>query len=1790
MKKNIFLTTLLIILLALNVVTAEENTENTDEEIITIDLASISVNDYNNFYYPKSLYNDGLSYIPENTYNEAYVNTATGSTNIVVTDVVLPGKNGFNLEITRMYNSTNSLLYEAYMKENGSLSLADETSHERYSILGTGWEFTFPYIEIRYDKPSDDYFYYLHFGTKGTFPIEYRGSNTEDLFLADYPLDDIKIFYDRSVIHNNISSYYRVDEKDGTKHYFAKDGRLLIQQDRYQNQIEYNFSLHSYTDVWGVERKYPYIHSIVDSAGRTVSFTKGNDPDFEKYKRIKITITDPYDSANTKTYTYSLKKLTNAQMRLTGYSQYNSLDFDEWILKSVSIYGIDEDDWYTERSYSYSYDFKKTKLSFTNKNNTYYNTYPTDEITENNMENFSGVHNVYALLTASTRNDGKEYYFEYEPSIKKCGNRGSMIFYKANKSYEENTSLYNRGTPAMNSKAYSYNVTNGEYDCYMGASSISADYTVTVTDQNCDAGKYSYDKYTYSRFGSDLTPLVIKHEDAGTDHKTISEYTYDSTKLLLLSAANKNYSVADNNIYMTTSNAYTYDSFGDVLTETINGDANRKITYTYDSTYHFPLSKTYKQDENTEIKEEYIKTPDGKNIEYTNIYVNNQLKAKSQYTYDDFDNIINEKNYMSETEYTETEYIYQDNLFIEMKQTNNIIDNDGNEFDYWEAFNYDIWGNCISKTDANGNTTKYRYNILDKVIKIINPDDTEKIYVYGSLYTRETDELGNKIYYYYTRENKTDYIYSSKYGGYNYIKCHYTPFGELETEITYKNGYNEQRQEQNYLNRTHYTYDTARRPISKEVYDENDVLVYKELYSYEITNNYQKHTTTIVGDETSPSVVTSVYYDKYGNKIKTETADSYETYTYDYLGNLLTVKSPKANAENLDFVKTFQYDFRGNVIKTTDECGNITTTEYDMLGRKVKSFDINGYETQYKYDNLNRLLEVKTPFEEKDGEIYYNIKKMWYDGNGNLIEERTTSQTVGEKLESLLTVSYIYDSRNRLILEKSAEGEDTNYTQYYYDKKGNLLRMYTGLEFPLKIKGLDNVESNYDDEYCVTKYEYDALGRLTKTTDPMGQIQTTTYEPISGIIESTKDKNGQEFNYKYDALGNMVEKCLSDGTNAERYTYSLTGKLVSAENDTTTITYGYNNKGQLVTETDTASGTVKNYAYDLNGNRTNFTLTKNGAEEINQSYSYDVLNRITEVKENNNVIANYEYDNEGNRTKTIIPNGETTEYTYNIANMLKTKTTGEVLNESYTYYVNGNIASKTINGETTDYTYDENNRLIKENDVTYAFDDFGNRASKTDGENVTTYTYDLNNRLTKETETKGDITKISKYFYDKNGNLITKAISENKPHSKNMSGDYTVSSNSDENIAIYEYNCYNELVGVDTKGVKTTYSYAPDGLRCSKTTDLDTITFVYDNGNVVEEITENGTNKYYRGLEIIKNNDNLYYLYNGQGDVAFLTNQNGEIIANYTFDAYGNQSEENTIYNPFGYRGEYQDLCSGLIYLRNRYYDPSIGRFTTEDPAKDGLNWYAYCNNNPVNYIDPLGLWMTGDENLPQWAQDTITVYTAMWNSAKSDSERNIAHQGADAVRTFVATYYQSRSDWGAGMSTGSMDSITGARADYYNKLTYHHTNRPQYESMKSLQQAEQAGGEYSDVPYHFVIDGNGTVYEGRSLQYMGAHVKHDNPGNIGLALMGNFEENASLWQKFKDSIQGARFSNPTSIQVNNAKQMAVFLDVAYGLPTIGGHRSFADGYTTDCPGSRLTELLSPTYKNVYFWRSAGGK
>jgi len=91
-------------------------------------------------------------------------------------------------------------------------------------------------------------------------------------------------------------------------------------------------------------------------------------------------------------------------------------------------------------------------------------------------------------------------------------------------------------------------------------------------------------------------------------------------------------------------------------------------------------------------------------------------------------------------------------------------------------------------------------------------------------------------------------------------------------------------------------------------------------------------------------------------------------------------------------------------------------------------------------------------------------------------------------------------------------------------------------------------------------------------------------------------------------------------------------------------------------------------------------------------------------------------------------------------------------------------------------------------------------------------------------------------------------------------------------------------------------------------------------------------------------------MFNAHGDVVQAGN------THYTYDAFGNeQNASPTDANIFRYCGEYWDKETTTYYLRARYYAPRTGRFVTEDPIRDGLNWYTYCGNNPIRYIDPSG-------------------------------------------------------------------------------------------------------------------------------------------------------------------------------------------------------------------------------------------
>jgi RHS repeat-associated protein len=172
-------------------------------------------------------------------------------------------------------------------------------------------------------------------------------------------------------------------------------------------------------------------------------------------------------------------------------------------------------------------------------------------------------------------------------------------------------------------------------------------------------------------------------------------------------------------------------------------------------------------------------------------------------------------------------------------------------------------------------------------------------------------------------------------------------------------------------------------------------------------------------------------------------------------------------------------------------------------------------------------------------------------------------------------------------------------------------------------------------------------------------------------------------------------------------------------------------------------------------------------------------------------------------------------------------------------------------------------------------------------------------------------------------------------------------------------------------GGTVSFAYDPFGRRIKKVSPSATSIYACDGDNLVEETNSSGTAvaRYSQGLNIdeplamLRSSTTSFYQEDGLGSVTSLSNGSGALAQTYTFDSFGKQTASTgSLVNPFQYTGRESDSETGLYYYRARYYDPSTGRFISEDQNDigslyDGLNRYVYTQNNPINWTDPLGLY-----------------------------------------------------------------------------------------------------------------------------------------------------------------------------------------------------------------------------------------
>src|SRR6266478_3350629 len=200
-------------------------------------------------------------------------------------------------------------------------------------------------------------------------------------------------------------------------------------------------------------------------------------------------------------------------------------------------------------------------------------------------------------------------------------------------------------------------------------------------------------------------------------------------------------------------------------------------------------------------------------------------------------------------------------------------------------------------------------------------------------------------------------------------------------------------------------------------------------------------------------------------------------------------------------------------------------------------------------------------------------------------------------------------------------------------------------------------------------------------------------------------------------------------------------------------------------------------------------------------------------------------------------------------------------------------------------------------------------------------------------------------------------------------------------------------------GGTVSFKYDPFGRRIYKSSSAGTSIYAYDLDNLIEETNSSGgvvarysqTENVDEPIAMLRSSATSYYEADGLGTVTSLSNAAGALAQTYTFDSFGKQTASSgSLVNPFQYTAREFDSETGLYYFRARYYDPSIGRFLSEDPLETSggdLNFYGYVGNSPGGFVDPTGLQRvnsprTGPPNSTSWFPDpnspgdvTVRVY-----------------------------------------------------------------------------------------------------------------------------------------------------------------------------------------------------------------------
>jgi RHS repeat-associated protein len=602
------------------------------------------------------------------------------------------------------------------------------------------------------------------------------------------------------------------------------------------------------------------------------------------------------------------------------------------------------------------------------------------------------------------------------------------------------------------------------------------------------------------------------------------------------------------------------------------------------------------------------------------------------------------------------------------------------------------------------------------------------------------------------------------------------------------------------------------------------------------------------------------------------------------------------------------YDAKGNVLSVTRLAGTpdaVTTTQtYEPWSSQIATItDPLSHTTTFGYDAQGNQTSITDALNHTTSLAYNSANQL--TSLTDALQHTTTSEYAGPDLVKVTDplgriTRHFVDGAGRLVSQSDPAGQTTRFA---YDTLNHLVQITDPLG-GVTTNAYDpagRLATVTDAKNHTNTYGYDVFNRLASRTDPLSRTETFTYDVNANATQRT-DRKGQVTARAYDALNRLHQVTYADNSTIT-YTYDLGDRVttISDAPSNHTILRTYDTLDRLLSET-TSDGTVT-YTYDQADRRATMTVT--GQPTV--SYTYDAAGRLTGMTQGTLVVA-MTYDEVNQRSTLTLPNGIEVDYVYDAVSQL------------------------------TGMTYRQGPVMLGA--LTYAYDAAGRR-TQTGGswartalpQPFTSAAYDGANRLTQSAS--------SPLSYDANGNLTANGLTT------------------------YTFSARDTLVGIDG-AVSASFAYDGVGRRSRKTTGGITTSFLYDGANALQEIV-GGVPVANRVVSL--NVDEVFVRTDGSGSFSTLSDAQNSLIAES--DASGSIVRE-AAYEPFGrttisggpsqnaflYTGREWDADSGLYYYRARYYDPMVGRFTSEDPVGfgGGSDFYAYALNSPVNLIDPFGL------------------------------------------------------------------------------------------------------------------------------------------------------------------------------------------------------------------------------------------